>query len=752
MKLMERWGGSAGQPLFDSIVVFENYPVSGALRGADSYGLRFGAVHSEGLTGYAMDLQVTLKETLEIEYCYARSGFGAAVVEEIRAEMDLLLRRMLVHPESPLGELPRTGNAQAELLARLSTEALGRTNAPARPDWVYRQIERHAEGRAEAIALLMGDRELNYRDLNERANRLAHWLLAQGLQPEQRVAVLLPRSLEMIVALLAIMKAGGCYVPLDAEYPQERLEYIVRDCAPALLLASTHYSHHRHALPCRTAQLETLELDGFSSLNPGLEQHAHQLAYAIYTSGSTGQPKGVAVAHGPLAMHCAATAEIYGMGPDSCELLFMSFSFDGAHERWISALTIGAAVAIRDPEIWTAEQACDALHRYQVSNVAFPPAYLGQLADWAGAEGNPPPVDLYVFGGEAMPKAGYDKVRRHLRPQRLINGYGPTETVVTPLIWQARGDQSFDCAYAPIGRPVGDRTAYVLDADLQPVPPGAVGELYIGGYGLARGYLGRSSLTAERFVADPFGGAGGRLYRTGDLVRWLEDGNAEYIGRADHQVKIRGFRIELGEIEAQLLKVEGVRDVAVIASDEPDGRRLLAYLAADANATALAERARLALAAALPDFMQPAAYAVLPELPRLPSGKLDRQGLPAIAAQQERAYRAPSTPAAQRMAQVWQEVLGVERGASTAATPALAGLWRGMTTLATPLASGKPVPAGSTFRLKLGVVSLVTPSVWLLPRSESAVMVGAVGVPGLTMSMTTSSAGLAALSAPVLVT
>ncbi|MBB3120918.1 non-ribosomal peptide synthetase [Pseudoduganella violacea] len=649
---IQRWGGSGGQALFDSIIVFENYPMHKALSEPLAHGLSFGDVGSEGLTGYAMDLQVTLEGALEIEFCYARASFGEDEVLALRAEMDELLQAMSGAPELPMGELKRLKAPAAEAVL-----ALGRTGFSQRPAWVHQQIEQHARLRPDAVALRMGDQTVSFAELNARANRLAHWLLGQGVKPEDRVAVLLPRSTDMIVTLLAILKAGAGYVPLDAEYPLERLRYIIGDCAPALLIGSGAYQHN---LPCPTVWLEQLQLEGGNAANPGVALGEHQLAYVIYTSGSTGQPKGVAVAHGPLAMHCAATNEIYATQPDSCELLFMSFSFDGAHERWISALTAGASVAIRDPEVWTAEQASDALHRYGVSTVAFPPAYLSQLADWAGIAGNPPPVELYVFGGEAMPKAGFEQVRRHLRPQRLINGYGPTETVVTPLIWQARGGDSFACAYAPIGRPVGERTAYVLDADMQLVPHGAVGELYIGGYGLARGYIGRSDLTAERFVADPFSVNGGRLYRTGDLVRWLDDGNAEYIGRADHQVKIRGFRIELGEIEAQLRKVAGVSDVAVLAAAGDGGASLQAYLASDAPAQEVMQMARMAVADTLPDFMQPSAYAVLPKLPRLPTGKLDRHSLPPIQAESARQYRAPSTPEAQLMAGLWQEVLGIE--------------------------------------------------------------------------------------------
>ncbi|MCG7755534.1 MAG: AMP-binding protein, partial [Nitrosomonas sp.] len=414
-----------------------------------------------------------------------------------------------------------------------------------------------------------------------------------------------------------------------------------------------------------------LVLDGIGreleqAANPAIAVHQQQLAYVIYTSGSTGLPKGVGVTHGPLSMHCQATARIYEMHPGSCELLFMSFSFDGAHERWLTALTVGAGLAVRDQELWTAEQTYDALRHYRITNAAFPPAYLGQIAEWASSRTDPPPVELYVFGGEAMPKTSYDLIRQTLQPDRLINGYGPTETVVTPLIWKTDAAGSFDCAYAPIGRPVGERTVYVLDTDLQPVPFGIVGELYIGGYGLARGYLGRAGLTAERFVADPFDPAGGRLYRTGDLVRWLDDGNIEYVGRADDQVKIRGFRIELGEIEARIRAADGVADVAVVVHAGASGAQLAAYILPmnGSMEQSVLTRLKQVLAQQLPEYMVPSHWIAVSELPRLLSGKLDRKRLPEPEAAGD-SYRAPSTPQARALAEIWQEVLGVERVGET---------------------------------------------------------------------------------------
>ncbi|MGH8762084.1 MAG: amino acid adenylation domain-containing protein, partial [Nitrosospira sp.] len=672
---VQRWVGSSGQPLFDSIVVFENYPVNEALRSNELYGLRFGEIEGKGLTGYAMDLQIVVGETLEIEYAYARKDFTEEFVIDLRSHMEFVIREMMAHPQRPVGEMGWVGGTElnnllclgqnsrvADIPAHVSTEPRCQ---------VHRLIEHNAMVQPDAIALLMEEQELSYAELNVRANRLAHYLISMNVGPEVRVGVAMERSLDVIVVLLAVLKAGGAYVPLDPEYPADRLSFMMEDSALSLLITQNKLLPK---LP-GTAQGRTLVLDAVDlaakpDSNPERPINEHNLAYVIYTSGSTGLPKGVAVTHGPLAMHCRATAEIYGMGLHSCELLFMSFSFDGAHERWLTALTVGAGLAVRDQELWTAEQTYDALHRYGITNAAFPPAYLGQVAEWAAPRSDPPPVELYVFGGEAMPKASYDLIRQTLRPRILINGYGPTETVVTPLIWKTDAGDSFDCAYAPIGRPVGERTAYVLDADMQPVPMGIVGELYIGGYGLARGYLGRAGLTAERFVADPFDYNGGRLYRTGDLVRWLNDGNIEYLGRVDHQVKIRGFRIELGEIEASIRETTEMADAAVVVHEGLTGSQLVAYVVpsipvAGTQPHDLAAHLKQELGKRLPEYMLPAHIIALASLPRLPSGKLDRQALPEPGALAAVTYRAPSTPQARLMAEIWQDVLGVERVGET---------------------------------------------------------------------------------------
>ncbi|MCV6145645.1 AMP-binding protein, partial [Pseudomonas aeruginosa] len=293
--------------------------------------------------------------------------------------------------------------------------------------------------------------------------------------------------------------------------------------------------------------------------------HGDNLAYVIYTSGSTGMPKGVAVSHGPLIAHIVATGERYEMTPEDCELHFMSFAFDGSHEGWMHPLINGARVLIRDDSLWLPERTYAEMHRHGVTVGVFPPVYLQQLAEHAERDGNPPPVRVYCFGGDAVAQASYDLAWRALKPKYLFNGYGPTETVVTPLLWKARAGDACGAAYMPIGTLLGNRSGYILDGQLNLLPVGVAGELYLGGEGVARGYLERPALTAERFVPDPFGAPGSRLYRSGDLTRGRADGVVDYLGRVDHQVKIRGFRIELGEIEARLREHPAVREAVVVA-------------------------------------------------------------------------------------------------------------------------------------------------------------------------------------------
>ncbi|WP_144635211.1 non-ribosomal peptide synthetase [Bordetella genomosp. 13] len=652
---IQRWSGQQGG-LFDSIVVFENYPVDAAL-GNSQGELRFERPSSLDVTTYPMDVEVHLGSTLFIKFIYQRRHFSAEQVEALACQMFHLLRVMAGQADAPLRELPVLPEADADALLALGR---GEPSAAAHPP-LHAHFEHHAAQRPGRRALALHDDRISYGELNARANRIAHYLIAAGVRADVRVGIAMTRSFDAFAAMLGVLKAGGAYVPLDSAYPAERLQYLLRDSAVRLLLTQCSLADRMRALDCApVTDIDTVDLAAWPDTDPGLPVHPQQLAYVIYTSGSTGAPKGVAVPHGQMSMHCPATARVYGMDEDDCEFHFMSLSFDGAHERWLTPLCVGAGLALRDDEVWTAEQTHEALVRHGVTQAAFPPAYLGQLAEWARLCGQAPPMRLYVFGGEAMTKGGFERASQALRPQWFINGYGPTETVVTPLIWKAPADAAFDCACAPIGRPVGERDAYILDHELALVPRGAVGELYMGRNGLARGYLGRAPLTAERFVADPYV-PGGRMYRTGDLARWREDGNIEYLGRADEQVKIRGFRIEPGEIESRARAVEGVAEVAVVARRDGSGPQLVAYVVPlpGQSGQQLSERVRRQLTAELPAHMVPAHVVPLDALPRLISGKLDRAALPEPRA--DGGYEAPRNDAERTLARIWERVLGLPR-------------------------------------------------------------------------------------------
>ncbi|MCJ8205209.1 non-ribosomal peptide synthase/polyketide synthase [Pseudomonas sp. RGM2987] len=656
---IQRWAGQGGEALFDNILVFENYPIAQALKDGAGQGATFGEVSHLEQTHYPLSVAVTLGQTLALHYSFDRAHFSPEAIEGISQHLGQLLERFAESATRNLGEIALVSAAE-----QAHQQAANHPQPYPTDIAVHQRIAHLAALKPQATAVIFDGQRFSYGEIDRRANQLAHALIGQGVAPETRVGVALPRSEQVIVALLAVLKAGAAYVPLDISYPRERLAYLIEDSGLTLLLTDSTLSAQ---LPleraARVLELDSLDLSRQPLEAPQVKVDPQNLAYVIYTSGSTGNPKGVSVAHGPLAMHCQAIGERYEMRDSDCEFHFMSFAFDGAHERWLTSLTHGASLLIRDDSLWTPAQTFDAMHTHGVSVVAFPPVYLQQLAEHAEREGRPPKVRIYCFGGDAVPNASFERVKRALAPDFIINGYGPTETVVTPLIWKAGRDVTCGAAYAPIGSRIGDRSAYVLDADLNLLPQGMAGELYLGGTGLARGYLNRPGLTAERFVADPFSRHGGLLYRTGDLVRQRADGTFDYLDRIDNQVKIRGFRIELGEIEACLQALDGVREAVVVAQEGAagSGKRLVAYVVADAPATApdgFAEHLRAQLKATLPAHMVPAYLLILERLPLTPNGKLDRKNLPKPdASQLQQTYVAPRNAVEQRLADIWQDVL-----------------------------------------------------------------------------------------------
>ncbi|QHD06684.1 non-ribosomal peptide synthase/polyketide synthase [Pseudomonas sp. R76] len=616
----------------------------------------------EGVAQFDLALDVEeSREALHASLSYATDLFAPGTIERMAGHWQNLLQAMVDDQQQAIGQLNLLNPDEQQHILQLwdCTES----GFPA-TRLVHERVADRARETPDAVAVKFDAQTLTYGELDRQANRLAHALIARGVGPEVRVAIAMPRSAEIMVAFLAVLKAGGVYVPLDIEYPRDRLLYMMEDSRAQLLL--THTSALQQ-LPIPQG-LNTLAIDrsddwaDYSDAAPQVALDGDNLAYVIYTSGSTGMPKGVAVSHGPLVAHIIATGERYETGPTDCELHFMSFAFDGSHEGWMHPLINGASVLIRDDSLWLPEYTYAQMHRHKVTMAVFPPVYLQQLAEHAERDGNPPAVRVYCFGGDAVAQASYDLAWRALKPTYLFNGYGPTETVVTPLLWKARKGDPCGAVYAPIGTLLGNRSGYVLDAQLNLQPIGVAGELYLGGEGVARGYLERPALTAERFVPDPFGKPGSRVYRSGDLTRGRPDGVVDYLGRVDHQVKIRGFRIELGEIEARLREQDSVGETVVVAQEGPTGKQLVAYVVpADAALIDQAEfrdALRRALKTRLPDYMVPTHFMCLAQMPLTPNGKLDRKGLPAPdASLMQQRYVAPETELEQQIAAIWAEVL-----------------------------------------------------------------------------------------------
>ena len=634
-------------------------------------GLRVEGLDWDSKTAH-FDLDLDIQESTEGIWAtlgYAQDLFEASTVQRMARHWQNLLQGMVANPRQQLSQLSLLDATEQQQILQLWNRTESGFSAER---LVHELVGDRARETPDAVAVKFDAQTLTYGELDRQANRLAHALIARGVGPEVRVAIAMPRSAEIMVAFLAVMKAGGVYVPLDIEYPRDRLLYMMQDSRSKLLL--TH-SAVQHRLPIPDG-LDVLAVDqvqawsDYSDTAPTVALDGDNLAYVIYTSGSTGLPKGVAVSHGPLVAHIIATGERYETSPADCELHFMSFAFDGSHEGWMHPLINGASVLIRDDSLWLPEYTYEQMHRHNVTMAVFPPVYLQQLAEHAERDGNPPAVRVYCFGGDAVAQASYDLAWRALKPKYLFNGYGPTETVVTPLLWKARKGDPCGAVYAPIGTLLGNRSGYVLDAQLNLQPIGVAGELYLGGEGVARGYLERPALTAERFVPDPFGKPGSRVYRSGDLTRGRPDGVVDYLGRVDHQVKIRGFRIELGEIEARLREQASVGETVVVAQEGPTGKQLVAYvvpldptLLGDAVAQSNGrETLRRALKTRLPDYMVPTHLMFLERMPLTPNGKLDRKGLPLPdVSQMQQVYVAPESELEQQVAAIWAQILGVER-------------------------------------------------------------------------------------------
>ncbi|WP_038881632.1 non-ribosomal peptide synthetase, partial [Serratia marcescens] len=523
-------------------------------------------------------------------------------------------------------------------------------------------FEQQVRRTPDATALVSGAESLSYAQLNARANRLAHALIARGVGPDSRVAVCAERGLHMVTALFGILKAGGAYVPLDPAYPGERLQYILQDADPVLLLADAAGRAALGEPATPQLALEAALPDTLSAENPERRAQASHLAYVIYTSGSTGKPKGAMNEHRGVVNRLVWMQEAYGLTAADTVLQKTPFGFDVSVWEFFWPLMVGARLVMAKPEGHKdPDYLSRAIEQYGVTTLHFVPSMLqsfladGQAATRCGQ------VVRVMCSGEALPAALVAEFYRRLPQAELHNLYGPTEAAVDVTAWHC--SREADRVSVPIGRPIANTRIYLLDDHGQPVPLGAVGELYIGGVQVARGYLNRPELTAERFLADPFA-PGGRMYRTGDVARYLANGDIEYLGRNDQQVKIRGFRIECGEIEAVLATHPAVREAVVDARAVGDDKRLVAWVvpAADVAEETLAGALRQHVSAALPDYMVPSAWVVVAALPLSPNGKLDRRALPEPqGTQSQAAYEAPQGEHETLLAGIWRELLNVEQ-------------------------------------------------------------------------------------------
>jgi amino acid adenylation domain-containing protein len=593
---------------------------------------------------------------LSIELIYARELFGEAMIARFARHYQRMLAAFAdaVSLTQAVGTVAFIDPVEAAALSGWSAN-------PTRYEYaepVFRAFEHHAARYADDDALLFGDAAMSYGELNARANRLAHYLRAQGVGVESRVGIAALRSFELVIALYAIVKAGAAYVPLDPSYPAERLAYMMDDSGIELLLCQRDVAWPK-VDGVRSIELDAIDTGGYSAENPDVLLHGANLAYVIYTSGSTGQPKGVGNRHDALWNRLEWMQREYGLQRGETVLQKTPFSFDVSVWEFFWPMRVGARLALAAPgEHRDPLRLAETIRRHRVSTLHFVPSMLQAFVASATAADCGAVLTRIVCSGETLSADLRARLAEVLPTVALHNLYGPTEAAIDVTAWTCIDEPGRP---VPIGRPIAATQTWVLDARMSPAPLGVAGELYLGGAGLARGYLGRPGLTAERFVPDPFASeAGTRLYRTGDLVRWRDDGALDYLGRLDHQVKIRGFRIELGEIEAVLTAQAGVREAVVSALDG----RLVAYISHDASNDGLDVAALSAsLARQLPDYMVPWRIVPLDALPLNANGKVDRHALPQpdAAASRDALWEAPYAGVETQLAAIWSALLGIPR-------------------------------------------------------------------------------------------
>ncbi|MFB8144974.1 non-ribosomal peptide synthetase, partial [Streptomyces parvus] len=628
--------------LFDAAMVFENFPRTAD--DADAGALRVGDVESRNATHYPLTLISGVGEKVGGRLVHRPDLFDAERIDAVSRTLLRVLRTMADTPDLLVGRLDVLAEGERRRVLEVWNDTAVEVPGVSLPV-LFEERVREVPG---APAVVCGDVVLSYEELDGRVNRLARWLVLRGVGVESRVVVALPRSVDVVVALLAVLKAGGAYVAVDPEYPAERVRFMVEDSAPVLVLSASGVlddvvgSDVPVVLlddPGVMAELDRLPATSFASV-PELSS----AAYVIYTSGSTGRPKGVVVQHRSLGGYLLHARETYEGAAGSSQL-HTSVSFDLTATALFAPLVSGGCVRLG--ELTETDGA---------TLLKMTPSHLALLE---GMDTSVAPSETLLVGGEALSGELLGRWRERHPDVVVFNAYGPSEATVTCCEWRLEPGEVTPSGAVPIGRPFPNTRVYVLDEALRPVPVGVPGELYVAGAPLARGYLERPGLTAERFVACPWGG--GRMYRTGDVVRWRAEGVLEFVGRADDQVKVRGYRIELGEIENGLGQCTGVsKSVAMVREDTAGDRRLVGYVRPEPGTVLDPAALRADLASRMPDYMVPAAVVVIDEIPLMPNGKADRKKMPApeyVAA----GVRGPRSPREEILCGLFVDVLGVER-------------------------------------------------------------------------------------------
>lgn len=643
-----------GQPLFESIVLFENYPVVKSPESARRFDIRNVEVRED--TDYPLTIGVEPADRLTLRITYDTSRYGDDAIQRMLGHFKSILEAIARDPQQSLSEIDILTNPERRQLLQEWNET---TRAFPEDLCVHRLFEKQAAKTPDATALVFNDASLTYSDLDQRANQLAHYLQTQGVGPDVLVGLCVERSAEMVIAMLAILKAGGAYLPLDPEFPVERLAFIINDAHAHMLLTEEHL---KDRLPAQTKQ--TVYMDGLWSRidnsrkePPAGGVRTDNLAYVIYTSGSTGKPKGVEVPHRAVVNFLSSMAHEPGIDKDDTLLAVTTLSFDISVLEIFLPLTVGAKVNIVDRDTASdGTKLLDKLAESRATVMQATPATWRLLvsAEWPGS------AKLKILcGGEPLSSDLAGALLE--RAASVWNMYGPTETTV----WSTCHRITDPTTTIPIGKPIANTRIYVLDQYMRPQPIGIPGEIYIGGAGVARGYLGRAELTKERFVADRFGNdPEAHLYRTGDLARYRGDGALEYCNRQDNQVKVRGYRIELGEVETTLALHETIRQVvAMVREDRPDDRRLVAYYLPEPGSSVTATDLRKFLREKLPEYMVPQHFVELDVFPLTPNGKIDRRSLSAPVSTGKPSVDAatPKTETEIILAAIWKELIGANQ-------------------------------------------------------------------------------------------